>query len=437
MKKGFVFLISCWLIVLAWSWQSCTKEELLPTICTPGFRPVVMVHGFLASGDTYAKQFQRFHTNGYCWSHLRAFDWNTTGFGADNSAALDALINEVLTTTGATQVDLVGHSAGGGTCYTYLSDPVRAAKVAHYVHVGSSAQNAPAGPANAPVPTLNIGSPADLVSGTSTIPGALNLSLPNLDHYQVATGTLTFLAMYGFFNNNTAPLTAFISDDNEEIEIAGKALTLGENQAINGGTVKIYPVDPATGFRLSNTPLHQLTTNSNGTWGPVVVPKSQPLELEVRGTGASDRTIHYYREGFTHSDHLVYLRVLPPPFSLAGILLGSLPSNDTQTVMAVFSANQAIIAERDDFSVNGIDLATEDFAPADKTAIAFFLYDDGDSTTELNPVGTFGNFPFLNGIDFFMPTTPEGSITLQYNGRTMHVKNWRSATDGLIVPVFD
>lgn len=423
-------------LVLASLFNGCTKEENLPTSCNPNFRPIVALHGFLASGDTYAQQFQRFNTNGYCWDKLYVFDWNTTNFGGDVSADLDAFIDQVLAQTGATQVDLMGHSAGGGNCYTYLNNPAHAAKVAHYVHIGSSGQSAPAGPAGSPVPTLNISSVDDLVGGETTIAGATNLSWNGLDHYQTATATPSFLAMYGFFNNNTPPLTVFISNE-DNIEISGKALTLGENQAMNGASVKIYLVNPDTGERLNEEPLFDLTTNEQGLWGPVNVPQDRPLELMVRGTGATDRTIHYYREGFKHTDHFVYLRTLPPPFSLAGIFLGALPANDNQTVMAVFSANQAVIDTRDNLSVNGTVISTSDFAPADKTAIAFFLYDDGDSTTELIPVGSFGGFPFLAGVDMFFPTEPAGSINLQYNGRSLNVKNWKSATDGIIVAVFN
>lgn len=104
------------------------------------YRPVVVVHGFLASGDTYALQYQRFSENCYGENYVRAFDWNSTGFGANQSAALDAFINNVLEETGADKVDLAGHSAGGGVCYTYLSNAAYAAKVAHYAHLGSSAQ---------------------------------------------------------------------------------------------------------------------------------------------------------------------------------------------------------------------------------------------------------------------------------------------------------
>ena len=37
------------------------------------YRPVVMVHGFLASGDTWAKFAQYFTSNGYCNRQMYAF----------------------------------------------------------------------------------------------------------------------------------------------------------------------------------------------------------------------------------------------------------------------------------------------------------------------------------------------------------------------------
>jgi triacylglycerol esterase/lipase EstA (alpha/beta hydrolase family) len=62
--------------------------------------PVVMVHGFLASGDTYAPFVQLFHSNGYKPNYLYAFDWNSLNQGANNSAALDAFIDTVRARTG-------------------------------------------------------------------------------------------------------------------------------------------------------------------------------------------------------------------------------------------------------------------------------------------------------------------------------------------------
>src|SRR5262245_35591583 len=106
--------------------------------CKDSLPPVVMMHGFLASGDTYAKHVMRFTSNGYCGDRLFAYDWNTLA-GTNDVNRLDAFIDDVLQQTGATQVDLMGHSAGGGLGYEYLNDAAHAAKVAHYVHLASGA----------------------------------------------------------------------------------------------------------------------------------------------------------------------------------------------------------------------------------------------------------------------------------------------------------
>ena len=88
---------------------------------------------------------QRFASNGHCQDRYFAFDWNSlAAAGAD--ALLDKFIDSVRNVTGADKVHLVGHSAGGGRGYSYLSDPLRAAKVISYAHVGSNVQTGPAGP---------------------------------------------------------------------------------------------------------------------------------------------------------------------------------------------------------------------------------------------------------------------------------------------------
>lgn len=136
--------------------------------------PVVMVHGFLASGDTWAPFQQLFTSNGYHPDLIFAFDWNSLNQGANHVALLDAFIDGVLAKTGAPKVRLIGHSAGGGLGYSYLSDPARAAKVDGYVHIGSMTQSGAAGPGGS-VATLNIWSPGDKVAQGGDIPGAVNI----------------------------------------------------------------------------------------------------------------------------------------------------------------------------------------------------------------------------------------------------------------------
>lgn len=401
-----------------------------------GARPIVMLHGFLASGDTYANTIMRFTSNNYCPNLLYVYDWNTLG-GGNDSNALDAFIDQVLAETGATQIDLAGHSAGTGFCYSYLSDATRAAKVAHYAHLAGSPQSAPAGPGGT-VPTINIYSDADETVAGGDISGAQNLNLLTADHYQVATSAATFEALYTFFNGNS-PTTSNIAPQNAaNLTISGKVLTLGENEPKSNATISVYETNPNTGERLSAVPNFVLNSNADGLWGPISVTPSATYEFFTQTNVADDRNVIYYREGFTHSNPLVYLRTLPPASSLAGILLASLPSDDNQTVLASFTASQATITGRDQLSVNNIDLATPQYAPASETAIAYFLYDANNNQQSEGTIPfAFSLAPFLTGADLFFATEPRQTIQLQFNGRQLNVPSLKSASDGVIVAVFD
>lgn len=443
MTRFFYFLLCAGFSALA-----CKHSDILPAssgeneelpvvpalLCDTCQYPVVMVHGFLASGDTWTRFHQLFTSNGYKPNHLFAFDWNSLNqIGGNTVPQLDAFINQVLASTGAPKVRLMGHSAGGGVCYNYLSDPARAAKVDAYVHIASMAQTGPAGPGGS-VPTLNLWSDGDAVVQGGDIPGASNVQLDGKDHYQVATSKESFAAVWQFFHNQ-APQTLDVTPETV-VCIAGKVLYFGENTPLAQAKVEIYEVDPATGQRLTPTPWQTLLTDSLGRWPAINVDANHTYEFVTTPPQPGQRRIHYFREGFTHLNTLVYLRTIPPPASLAGILLAGLPNSGNQSVLNVFSASQAVIHGRDSLAAAGAVLSTAQYAAPDKTAIAYFLYDDGDSQTELSPVGIFGNFPFLNGVDLFFPTATPGTIPLFFNGRHLNVRNIPSA-EGIVVGVFD
>lgn len=412
-----------------------TEEPNIPDNHCKTLHPVIFIHGFLASGDTWANQVMRFTSNGYCDNLLYAFDWNSVG-GSSDPALLDAFIDTVLAHTGATQVDLVGHSAGGGYGYSYCEDTTRAKKVAHYVHVASSSQTSPAG-VNDEVPTMNISSADDAVAGSTTITGATNISLTGTDHYQVATCAQTFAELYKFFNNGATPATTSITEQTD-ITVSGKALTLGENAPFNGATIHIYEVNPDNGSRLHSTPDFTLASDANGMWGPQKIKTNTKYEFEINSNVSGDRVIHYYREGFTHTNPLVYLRTIPTS-GLAGTLLSGLSSNDNQSVLAVFTANQATVSGRDSLIVDNVVLSTSTITPASKTIIAMFLYDaNNNQTSDYTVPGLFTLLnTFLTARDMYFQTSTSYAIPLRFNGRTLHVPNLKSQSDGVIVAVFD
>lgn len=420
-----------------------------PPPCDATRPPVVLAHGFLAAGDTWAPFAQRLVANGDCAERLFAFDWNPF----DRDAApdlLDAFIDGVLGATGAPQVQLVGHSAGGSLGWTYLLDPLRAAKVSHYVHVGSSPAPAgeatlpSAGPADAPVPTLNIWSAADAIVPGADIPGAINARFEALDHYEVATSPEAFAALYRHLRG-AEPETTDRSDAPPASPgvrtISGKALTLGENVPVAGWSVDIFPVDPETGLETTDAPVASFPVASDGAFGPAALAPDTPHVFVLTGLTPEDRSVRYYREPFAADDAFVYLRALPGEESLVGILLGTIPFPEDRSVLIAFSASRGVLAGRDTLTLNGEALATPTFASAERTAIAWFFFDDGDDGQDGPPdetVATFAVLPsFLVALDRALPVTGDGPLTLALNGRPLRMPRLPAASDGALVAIFD
>lgn len=400
--------------------------------CDESKPPVVFVHGFLASGDTWTTQIQRFASNGHCQDRYFAFDWNSiAGAGAD--ALLDKFIDSVRNITGADKVHLVGHSAGGGRGYTYLSDPVRAAKVISYAHVGSSVQTGPAGPGGS-IPTLNVWSTGDKVVSGADIPGATNVKLIGKDHYQTATSAETFAALYAFFYGSS-PATTQVQPTSS-ITIGGRCLSLGENNPTIGAMIEVFLSNSAG--KPEGGPQGTFTVGSNGQWGPLSVEPGKRYLFKVTSSSPGFRNVIYYYEPFVRDNPTVYLRTFPPPFSLAGILLSAIPNNDQQSVISIFTSTQAVLYDRDQLTMEGYDLAYASLATESASMIALFCYDNGaDGNGNAESISNFAAFPFLRGADIPIPANTDKSWTIRFNGASLPVYSWRSKSDGVVIAVFN
>ncbi|MBK6338458.1 MAG: hypothetical protein IPF63_02380 [Bacteroidetes bacterium] len=432
--KNLKFIFVLFVISISCKKESKTIEETpIPTDKVP----IVMMHGVLAAGDTYEQQFLRFTSNGYDPRVVYVFDWNSIGLGANNEVLLDKFIDDILEKTGQTQVNLVGHSAGGGLGYGYCDNASRAAKIAHYVHIGSGGITKPAGPNATPIPTMVIWSDGDKVASSGNVEGCTNVELIDKDHYQVATSQEAFKEMYKFFNNNNEPTTLEIVGD-EIIKLSGRVITFGENQAGASAKVNIYELDPNTGFRKQTNPDASFVADSKGNWGDFTAKPLTYYEFEAIPKNPTERTIHYYREPFKKSDKIVYLRIFPPKGSIAEGILSGLPKDDEQSVNAFFGANQAIVSGRDVFIANGDTLSKPKFAQDTYTTIAMFLYDNNkNGASDLNSFGAFANSAFLKFVDFYVPATTPQTNTFYLNGRVLKSRNWPSKTNGVSVIVFD
>jgi pimeloyl-ACP methyl ester carboxylesterase len=397
--------------------------------CDGSSRPLVYVHGFLGSGDNWALQSQRMEANGYCPDRVSAFDWNSLDRKANSDSLLELHIRGLLKRTKASQVDLVGHSAGGGLCARFLSKPERAALVARYVHVGSGPlPGLPGG-----VPTLNIYSAGDRVAARAAdVPGATNLRQASTDHLEVVTSEESFQAIMEFLRPGMKTRLDFPAPS--VMEVSGRALVLGENTPLGDCPVEAWVHDARTGQRVGKAPAWSGRTDAEGRWGGLKAKPGTHYEFIIRP--ATGRVVHYFHEPFRHHNRLLYLRALPST-GMAAALLSGLPRDSASSALAVFTANRAVVTGRDTLGCNNLPLSTPSLTPPEKTCIALFLYDQGaDGKGDGKPLPMFAAAPFMNGADLAMPAREKAGIRLHYNGRTRVLPTVPSS-EGVMVAVFD
>ena len=388
--------------------------------CDSTLRPVVFVHGFLASGDTWSNAVHYYRQAGYCENRLFAFDWNSIG-GSNKKTEqqLAQFINKVLAITGATQVDLVGHSAGGGLGRNILKDSLQAPKIAHYVHIGSRKwTNDYSWFPNQQC--LNIFSSGDKVAGNSAgnVEGASNLALQQEDHYQVATAEPALKAMLQFFNPNQNTLS--IPSVEKQVSISGRAVLLGDNQPMSGARIHIYPLNKRNGKRKIGTAITELSVNNTGAWGPVTLQSTTPYEIELTPSDTNKRKISYFFHNFQHADPLVYLRGIPEGNRMMA-MLGTLPEKEDQALLVLYSATGAMIGGRDSVTVNGIPVCSPTLTPAAKTVISSFIFDDGDGKSSGQSLKQFNSIPFIGGVDLNLATGKKKKIEVYFNGKMIRI----------------
>jgi pimeloyl-ACP methyl ester carboxylesterase len=389
--------------------------------------PIIFVHGMLAAGDTWNRPIQFFEKAGYPREVLYVYDWNTLDFNRQNATdKLITLIKQVRKTHKVKQVNLVGHSAGGAACMAVITDKKAGKWVKQYVHVASgSLSSAP------PVPTLNLYSPDDKITGGRENPSVENIAIEGLDHYEIATSFASFQAMYTFFNGRQSAITAEF-EKKEIVQIAGRALTLGENSPVAFSKIEVFQLDQSSGKR-KGAAIHEVKTNEEGYWGPLEVSGSTPHEIVIYPTTINKRNIHYFHPAFERNQDLIYLRTLPTG-GMAAAFLGSLPENNSQAALAIFIANQAAIANRDELSINERIINTEKLASASKTPIAFFVFQDSKTDPLEEAIKSFLSVPFMTGVNQELQL--DKTSVIRFNDQEMTVFPIPSA-EGIMVVVMN
>jgi pimeloyl-ACP methyl ester carboxylesterase len=420
--------------------------------CPQRPNPIIFVHGGSGSGGQFESQAMRFESNGYPADYVRVLEYDSSVPLTTNPAnmavvhaALDDLIAEIQDETGASQVDLMGHSLGTFVSQSYLSTPSRAANVAHYVNIdGATATALPGG-----VPTLAIW------AGTGTpgreITGATNVVVADQTHIQSATSEESFIEMYKFLRGR-APFTSHILPEIRP-KVSGRVTAFPQNTGLDGATLAVWVVDGATGERVFDHPLETYAIGPDGDFGPFKAWFGVHYEFEVSRPG--EVTINYFYEPFIHTDDLVRLNVALglAPFIATG------PNHVALTVVRFKEFWGDRGAENDVLEINGTDVinptvfATNSIGAASSAYFAFDtspvpppLVGPPDGLTDLNyiPFPFGAPLAFLTASDLYIPTAPPGTVSVHVVPRgkvgedvTVNVPNLPSTTNRMVVQLND
>ncbi len=402
----------------------------------PAIRPMIFVHGFTGSAQQYEWQAMRFASNGYPKEYLNAFEYDSPNYATTAPlvlAALDARIDAILQETGADKVELLGHSLGTFVSQSYLSDPTRAAKVAHYVNLdGRAATSLPGG-----VPTLALWAEFRFVPGTPipTIVGAENHVIPKAPHNETCTSPVSFAYMYKFFTGHDPESTDVLPSPPGHIYLAGRAVLYPKNVGVAGATVEIYELNAETGARKHKRPEAIYSIDDTGNFGPFKAEAGEYYELNIARPGGNH---HFYIEPRIRSDYFIRLNTSP-----IGQGLGTLMTRNPDQTNLIITKNREWLGDQSDgfndvLAINGINIVNAINAPSQHMLVAYFVYDLGsDHITNLTrPVTDFPsslNTTFLSAVDDYLrgATPPDATISIVEIPRgdcgSMHginVPNW-------------
>jgi hypothetical protein len=137
--------------------------------------------------------------------------------------------------------------------------------------------------------------------------GATNIVLPGLDHKAVLTHPSAFREMFKFLVGREPERLDFLEEPEPVLNgtVTGMDGALATNRPLAGATVEIWEVDPATAER-KGAPVHRQTTGADGLWGPFRAKADTHYEM-VHGAAGYPLT-HTYWQPFPRSSSILHLR---------------------------------------------------------------------------------------------------------------------------------
>lgn len=98
--------------------------------------PILFVHGWKGSESNWTTMIERFEKDGWTKAELNNWHYNTAQSNVITAKEEVTKVNEILTKTGASKVDLITHSMGGLSTRYYIKNLGGESKVEDWVSLG-------------------------------------------------------------------------------------------------------------------------------------------------------------------------------------------------------------------------------------------------------------------------------------------------------------
>jgi len=155
------------------------------------------------------------------------------------------------------------------------------------------------------------GAPTGITVEGPALKGATNLVIGPVDHRETAYSPRAFAEMFNFIAGRAPQFIAVAPETEVKLSglVTGTPGGVPTNRPVEGASVDVYRVSPATGERIGN-PVHHSQTGADGHWGPAQVDPAWYLEIVLTAPGST--TTHFYRSPFPRSSDIVHLRAARP-----------------------------------------------------------------------------------------------------------------------------
>jgi len=431
-------MIRCTVLILSilLTALSCRKEvpqvlsEGCADHCNPALEPVIFVPDWCRGGDMWTFQVQHFLCNGVCPDRVFVYDLPHASFSVEGALdPLDRLVDSVLLLTGAEKVHLVVHNAYAYYLHQRLADPERASKVRKLAILQAPPVAGPAGD-QGQIPLLYLISVSDPALDPVEVPGARNIALIGPDRYQVAAQERSFRELFAFLYGQAPQHRP--GERNTTVTLAGKCLTLWENQPDAGREIQVFLAEDDGG--IPSQPLASFQTGPQGQWGPLEVPAGKTLLFVLPSPDAQVRPVLHYLSGSGLDNPNVVLHTFPGTGDWIREIPNLLPDRADETVLALFTPQQTIRYGRDILMVEQNQILKSVFASGQHQINTLFLFNGGN--THLTGDVLSGTFPFYRSLHLDLKANPQQVLPIRFNDRLIMARRWSSKHQGVVFVTF-